>query len=149
MSEYIVAKTVFKKEHVDCLVQALEDVQPQWKGHVEQHETAANLYGYHGDKRKDTAHLIVRRQFIGGSSNDIGYRVQDDGTVTAVISAFDRGRYDEAWANKLAQHYAFRVAEKQAAKIGATITKSVNPDGTWRVVLQKKEQKAWAQARRW
>jgi hypothetical protein len=132
------------------LVKALADLEPRWAGKIEVHtDCAVHLYGYHGDKRRDTANIVIRRHFVRGSANDIGFAVEADGTVRAIISDFDRRQgNDEAWLNKLSQHYAYRVAEKQAAKVGATISKTVNPDGTWRVVLTKEAPKVWA-GRRW
>ena len=149
MSEFIKGRTVFKTDHLVCLVKALGDVEPRWTDRIEIHEKAVSLFGYHGDRRAEVANVIIRREFIGGSSNDIGFVSKQDGTVEAIISAFDRrqGR-DEEWMNKLAMHYAYRVAEKQAAKMGATINKTVNADGTWRVVLRKPEVKAWQHAGR-
>lgn len=37
------------------------------------------LYGYQGDLRSDSAHVIVRRAHLGRASNDIGFLHQEDG----------------------------------------------------------------------
>ncbi len=150
MSEFIKAKTCIKAEHMDCLAKALEDVVPQWKGHIEMHGKPVHLYGYHDDERPEVAHIVINRCYVSNASNDIGFVAKADGTVEAIISQFDRTKsgsnFGGDWTDRLTQHYAYRVAEKQAAKLGATISKTVNPDGTWRVVLTKPETKAWAKA---
>jgi hypothetical protein len=70
---------------------------------VEVHDTPQNLYGYQGDSRTDTAHVIVRRKYVGESSNDIGFLRNSEGVYEANISEFDRYnlKYDEEWLGKL------------------------------------------------
>jgi hypothetical protein len=36
---------------------------------VEYHEVAQHLFGYGGDRRPETAEVIIRRQHIGAASN--------------------------------------------------------------------------------
>ena len=73
---------------------------------VECHQEPVNLYGYHGDKRADTANVIVRRQFIGSASNDLGFvRDNPKAPYRAIISNFDRGHFTNAWLGKLKQGY--------------------------------------------
>ena len=55
---------------------------------VEQGE-ALPLYGYEGDRRAETAELVVRRQHLGRASNDLGFRRTSGGFVP-VISEYDR-----------------------------------------------------------
>jgi len=148
MSEYIKAKTCFKITNVAELLAALVDMKPEWKNRIEVHQTAQNLFGYTGDRRTDKAEIIIRRGDVGIASNDIGFKYQDDGTITAIISAYDQNRYGKSWQSDLAKSYAYRVAEKQAVKVGATITKTVNENGTWTVKLVKEEEKVWV-ARKW
>jgi len=31
---------------------------------IEVHEEAQNLYGYRGDKRKEKAHIIIRKKYL-------------------------------------------------------------------------------------
>jgi hypothetical protein len=57
-------------------------------GTVEQGE-ALPLYGYEGDRRAETAELVVRRQHLGRASNDLGFRRTSGGFVP-VISEYDR-----------------------------------------------------------
>ena len=93
---------------------------------VEVHDTPVHLFGYHGDRRKDTAHVVIRRKHVGASSNDIGFIRQEDGTFRAIISEFDRGsmRYNDAWLEKLQQNYTtIGVTEKLKAKGFSVFTK--------------------------
>ena len=93
----------------DDLVKALQKIDPRWEGNVEVHETATNLYGYHGDVRQDSAEIIIRRKNIGSSSNDIGFKQEADGTWNAIISEYDSRRYNQDWLNKLTQGYTKEV----------------------------------------
>jgi hypothetical protein len=100
--------------------------------------------------RPDAAHVVIRKQHVGPVSNDLGFRKCPDGTIEALIGEYDqRHGYGQAWLNRVAQHYAYRVAEKQAARIGATLSKSINVDGSWRVVLTKPERKVWQGGGTW
>ena len=101
----------------DCLIKALKD-----KGYdtVEDHVEATNLIGYHGDKRQDKANIIVRRNYIGMASNDIGFRKTDNGTYEAIISDYDRGRHNAKWLEELHNHYAKHKVQKLARQQGLT-----------------------------
>ena len=46
------------------------------------------LYGYQGDRRAETAEIVVRRQHIGRASNDLGFVRTPDGYVP-IVSEFD------------------------------------------------------------
>ena len=41
--------------------------------HPEVHIEPQHLQGYQGDNRAQKAHIIVRRKYVGGSSNDLGF----------------------------------------------------------------------------
>jgi hypothetical protein len=95
------------------LVNALERIENgRWKGKVEVCEKATNLYGYHGDKRAQTAEIIIRRKNIGSASNDIGFKLQEDGTYSAVISDYDSSHHDKRWLDKLTQTYSTEVVRE-------------------------------------
>lgn len=85
------------------------------------------LEGYAGDKRADTAEIIIPRKYVGGSSNDIGFKLQEDGSWGAIISEFDtssgqsskndrtktmRG-YGTSWLNVLNQRYNYQHIKEQ------------------------------------
>jgi Protein of unknown function (DUF1257) len=72
---------------------------------IENHEKGSNLYGYQNDRRQQTAHVIIRRNHVGSSSNDMGFVKQDDGTYQAIISDFDSSHYNKQWLGHLQMHY--------------------------------------------
>lgn len=74
------------------------------KSMVEVHKDAVHLYGYHGDRREQTAHVIIRRNHVGSAANDIGF-VKEDGKFQAIISDYDSGYYDQGWLTKLFTYY--------------------------------------------
>ncbi|NJN88723.1 MAG: DUF1257 domain-containing protein, partial [Leptolyngbyaceae cyanobacterium SL_7_1] len=79
---------------------------------------------------------IVRRQYLGALSNDIGFKQQADGTYSAIISDYDRPRYSQAWVNQLTQRYGYRVLKQTAPAQGFTIEEEETlADGTIRLVV--------------
>jgi hypothetical protein len=119
----------------DLLVQALATVGFTT---VETHDTPQTLYGYQGDARPDRAEVIIRRAHIGRLSNDIGFRRRDDGTFEAVISEYDRSRYNQPWLTKVARAYghaaALRYAEDNGYEVDADV---LEEDGRRRLVLRR------------
>jgi hypothetical protein len=71
----------------ECLLEALADVGFA-ASKVEVHQAPAPLVGYEGSQRAQVAHLIIRRQHVGMSSNDIGFLSTATG-YQAIISGFD------------------------------------------------------------
>lgn len=132
MSHFTTIKTQIKS--ADALVQALADLGFR---HVEQSATAQPLYGYEGDMRSQTAEIIVRRQYVGPLSNDIGFKHQSDGTYEAVISDYDRRHgYGQDWLNHLMQRYGFHHLKAIAPAQGFAIeAEEVLADGTLRLVV--------------
>lgn len=122
MSAYSENRTSFK--NVDDIISALIDCGYPREA-IEVHETAQHLYGYHGDKRADTAEIIIRRANVnrymsGGASNDLGFKKQPDGTYAAIISDYDSGKHNKFWMAKLktsyAEHGILKVAQKQGLR---------------------------------
>jgi hypothetical protein len=74
MSHFTSIKTQIKNR--DALVKALADVG---FARVEVHEKGQPLYGFQGDVRPEKAEVIVRRQYLGAASNDMGFKLQEDG----------------------------------------------------------------------
>lgn len=66
MSAYITLMTPMTDE--ECLLAALADVGFD-RTKVEVHASPAHLVGYQGDRRAQTANLVIRRQHVGGSSS--------------------------------------------------------------------------------
>ncbi len=120
MSHYTVMKTQFVA--VVALVKALADVGFTA---VEVHAQPQPLLDWHGKPRPQTAEVIIRRQYIGKASNDIGFCRQPDETFQAIISEFDRRRYSESWLASLARRYAYHatlatLVEQGFDLVGAT-----------------------------
>jgi hypothetical protein len=131
MSHFTTIKTQIKD--TGALVKALADVGFKT---VEVHAEAQHLYGYQGDIRPQTAEVIVRRRYIGGLSNDMGFKQQVDGTFEAMISDYDQTRYSQAWLNRLTQRYAYHALIATAPTQGFTVEEEeVLADGTIRVVV--------------
>lgn len=134
MSLYLEMTTEFSD--VECLKKALEELG--FKGKVEVHQTAQNLYGYHGDIRPQKAHVIIRRQYVGGASNDLGFERQVNGTYKAIISEYDeKCGYNGKWLGKLKQAYTVEKIAKEAVRSGRTVHKTKDANGKVRLVLVK------------
>jgi hypothetical protein len=119
----------------ELLVQALAAVGFRT---VETHDTPQTLYGYQGDARPERAEVIVRRRHIGSASNDIGFRLREDGTFEAIISEYDRTRYDQAWLTKLARSYGHAAALRYAQDNGFEVSSdTVEQNGERRLVLRR------------
>lgn len=116
MSKYMTfTGTAFKDR--ECLLKALAECG---YGTVEEGE-ALSLYGYQGDRRPETAQIVVRRKFIGGASNDLGFQKTDAGYVP-VISEYDQ-RYmmQGKFLTALRTNYNLKSAEKLARNLRGTL----------------------------
>lgn len=133
MSHFTCIKTQIKNQ--DTLIQALSDVG---FNDVEVHKTAQHLYGYQGDVRPQTAEVIIRRQYIGVASNDIGFKQQNDGQFEAIISEYDCQNYSQEWLNNLTQRYGYHTLLATAPEQGFTVEEEETlEDGTIRVVVAR------------
>ena len=133
MSHFTSIKTQIKNS--DVLVSALADVG---FNQVEVWSEAKPLYGFQGDIREQTAEVIVRRKYIGSSSNDIGFKRQEDGTFTAIVSEYDRRKYSQQWLNRLMQRYGYRMLMAAAPAEGFSVEEEETlEDGTIRVVVAR------------
>jgi hypothetical protein len=123
-------------DNQDCFVATLrEDVKFNHKlgAAVEVHDVATNLFGYHGDMRPEKAEIIIRREHVGGSSNDIGFKRTENG-FKPIISEFDSHQYNAAWQDLLGQRYAERAYEANMFQQGFALqSKTPNTDGTTRM----------------
>jgi hypothetical protein len=103
----------------ECLLKALQEC-----GYETVEEGASlSLYGYQGDKRAETAQIVVRRKFIGSASNDLGFQKTDNGYVP-VISEYDQ-RYvmQGKFLTNLRTNYNLKSAEKLARNLRGTLHK--------------------------
>lgn len=99
----------------DTLVRALKRLG---FAQVESHTQPQSLYGYQGDRRSQQAEVIVRRAHIGAASNDIGFARTAEGGFQAVISDYDRSRFNAAWLRRLTQTYGHESALSFAGEHG-------------------------------
>ncbi len=109
--------TAFKDR--ECLLKALAECG---YGTVEEGESLS-LYGYQGDRRPETAQIVIRRKFIGNASNDLGFQNTDAGYVP-IISEYDQ-RYmmQGKFLTNLRTNYNLKSAEKLARNLRGTLTR--------------------------
>jgi hypothetical protein len=96
----------------DTLVAALAELG--WTGAMIEEGAALPLVGYHGDVRTETAQLVVRRRYIGSSSNDLGFARGADGAYSPIISEYDMGHLSRRFGGKDAR-LALKVAYSTCA----------------------------------
>ncbi len=116
MSKYLAfPEIVFKGR--ELLLGALADI-----GYVQVEEGQdLPLFGYHGDRRTETAALVVRRQHIGPGSNDLGFARTADGYFP-IISDFDnRTLLGGRFLPRLRVAYAERVVETVRKRLRASV----------------------------
>jgi len=116
MSKYMTFTSAAFKDR-ECLLQALSECGYTT---VEEGE-AISLYGYRGDRRPETANIVVRRKFIGSASNDLGFQKTDAGYVP-VISEYDqRFMMQGKFLTALKTNYNLKSAEKLARSLRGTL----------------------------
>lgn len=109
MSAYLKLLTPMTDQ--ECLLAALADVGFD-SARVEVHDEPVNLVGYLGDRRVQTANIVIRRQFVGGASNDVGFLSTAMG-YQAFVSGYDHPRFGQGWLSKLNEHYESHWTTKQ------------------------------------
>jgi hypothetical protein len=93
------------------LIAALESMG--FKGKIEIYQTLQPLYGFQGDVRAQKAHIIIRKKYVGTSSNDIGFERMTDGTYRVWISDYDKSKYNQKWLDILITKYTgARILDK-------------------------------------
>lgn len=120
MSAYSKNKTIYKDR--ECLITALGEMGYSQEK-IELHEgVGAQLIDYCGrpthylDKNGDKANVIVRRKYVGSAANDLGFKLEEDGTYSAIVSAYDTGKHNSKWMTGLKAAYGEAVVRKTAAK---------------------------------
>ena len=140
MSHYTTCKT--KITDREALIKALQDMGFT-NEMIQSYEEAQHLEGYAGDKRKQKAHIILPRRYVGGAANDIGFVENEDGTFGAIISDYDKGSgscrrskhtekihsYNKNWLDKLAQRYAYNKVKTELSDQGLFIEEEREEDG--------------------
>lgn len=117
----------------ECLLQALAALGFT-EEKVEAHENPVHLYGWKGRKREQVAEIVIRRQHVGHTSNDIGFTKTEAGLWKAIISDYDRGydgngRYGQGWMNRLRQEYAKAKVLKEITAQGFTLSQQTVRNG--------------------
>ena len=83
------------------------------------------LYGYQGDRRPETAELVIRRQHVGHASNDVGFARTDQGYVP-IISEYDQQTLlDGHFLVRLRTAYSERVVEEVRRRLNGTARRTV------------------------
>ena len=127
----------------ECLLKALSDMGFS-ANKVQISDTPQHITGYQGDTREQTAEIIIPRYHVGGAANDIGFKLQEDGTWGALISDYDRGNrsadsksvhakgcngYSEKWLKKLYQRYSYHKVKESLTSQGFFISEETEENG--------------------
>lgn len=114
LSAYQSQTTKLKDE--ECLIKALCDNGFE-RDQIEVHETPQHLIDFHGEKRGQMATVIIRRKYVGGAANDIGFNLEDGG-YRAYVSDYDQRKHGLVWINALEKSYAEHKLIKQGSIMG-------------------------------
>jgi len=95
-----------------------------------------SLYGYHGDRRAETADVVIRRKYVRVAANDIGFRKQEDGTFKAIVSQYDLGQ-DPHFVEKVVELASIHNTMLTAQKEGWTCKRIQNKDGETELLLER------------
>jgi hypothetical protein len=109
MSAYMTLLTPMTDQ--ECLLSALADLGFD-KSKVEVHDSPVNLVGYAGDRRAQTANIVIRRQHVGAASNDVGFLASVVG-YQAFVSGYDHPRFGTGWLTQLNSRYQTHWTVKQ------------------------------------
>jgi hypothetical protein len=135
MSHFLTIRTQIRER--EQLLQALCELGYQ---HVESHEVAQRLFGYQGDVRPESAEVIIRRTHIGSASNDVGFKQQESGEFTAIISEFDRSqKFSTDWLKELNRRYSYNVIHAQAREQNLIVEEEQKlPNGDVVIILSER-----------
>ena len=106
----------------DLLVAALADLG---YSNIEEGE-ALPLYGYHGDRRPETAALVIRRRYVGSSSNDLGFARTAQGYVPIVSEYDQRTLHGGQFLVKLRTAYGEHVVEAVRHRLRGSVRRTVD-----------------------
>ena len=132
VSAYVSVETEFRDGA--CLAATLRELGYE----VEEHAEGAHLEGYHGDVRPERAHVIVRRQHVGPSANDVGWERTASGSYRAHVSQYDRSAtFTAAKQAELKRRYSRNLVVKTAAAKGYAIASEKTEGGAIKLVLKR------------
>ena len=89
---------------------------------------ALPLYGDQGDRRPETAELVVRRRHLGSASNDLGFARTPAGYVPIVSEYDQRVLHGGQLLVKLRTAYSERVVEEVRRRLHGTARRTVEGD---------------------
>lgn len=121
MSKYLSFSDIIFKDR-RLLLAALADL-----GYSEVEEgEALPLYGYQGDRRPETAALVVRRRHIGPASNDLGFQQTPQGYIP-VVSEYDQGTlHGGRFLVRLRTAYSERVVDEVRRRLHGTARRTAD-----------------------
>jgi len=122
MSRYCTVTTEFRDD--EALISALMETSGWSLEQIECHQIPKHLLGFQGDRRKEVAHVIIRRKHVGRNSNDLGFVKAEDGSFRAIISDYDKRKYGEKWMATLKGNYAFHTIKRQQEQRGRRVKRS-------------------------
>ncbi|BAY41364.1 hypothetical protein NIES2111_57600 (plasmid) [Nostoc sp. NIES-2111] len=122
------SKIAVKFKDQSCLVEALQ----RFGFYPQIHDKPVNLYGYRGDKREQTAHIVVPRNQISSLSNDLGF-FWNGTEYECLISEYDQGAglakaclgLGRNFLPKLQQEYINLYLPKIAMQMGGEVVGTV------------------------
>jgi hypothetical protein len=83
------------------------------------------LYGYQGDRRTETAELVVRRGHVGRVSNDLGFKQTAEGYVPVVSEYDQRTLLGGRFLARLRTAYSEQAVEELRRRVGGTAQRTV------------------------
>lgn len=133
MSRYCTVETQFNDG--DSLLDALIETGGWTRGQIEVHSEPQHLFGWHGDRRKEKAHIIIRRKHVGDSSNDLGFIRNENGNYEAIISDFDSSKYGKKWVGQLKGNYAYHKVRREQEARGRKVSRERCQNGHQRIMV--------------
>jgi len=101
----------------------------------EEHKQSQHLYGYSGDKRKQKAHIIVRRQHVGAAANDVGFVKGANGRYEMIISQYDKsaGKQSQDFMRNIKKIYAKHNVLITSRRMGLTLRSQKTEGGKLKI----------------
>lgn len=106
MSAYITLMTPMTNQ--ESLLAALTDMGFH-RDQIEVHAEPVQLVGYGGERRSQTANIVIRRRHVGTVSNDLGFLATLTG-YQLQVSDYDRRKYGDDWVRRLHDRYRYHEA---------------------------------------
>ena len=120
MSKYLAFQDYVLKDR-RLLLAALADL-----GYTEVEEgEALPLYGYQGDRRPETAEIVVRRRHLGSASNDVGFARTPAGYAPIVSEYDQRTLHGGRFLVELRTAYSERVIEEVRRRLHGTARRTL------------------------